>query len=256
MFSTTEITSAEITSDNPVHQRLFFAYVEAAKMIKGNLLEVGCGVGRGLSVLLNACEHYTAIDKNEQLIEALQQHHSAHTFIAMNIPPFKNIQENTFDFLVSFQVIEHIQNDALFVEEIHRVLKPGGKAIITTPNIHLSLTRNPWHIREYTAEALFKLLDNYFPTIDMHGVAGNEKVITYYEENKKAVAKLKKLDIFNLEKHLPRKLLQIPYDILNRRNRKKLMNQENSLANDITHQDYYLSDQPSKSLDLFYIATK
>jgi hypothetical protein len=50
-FSTTEITSSSIVSDNPVHQRLFFAYHEAAKLVGGNLLEIGCGVGRGLDVL-------------------------------------------------------------------------------------------------------------------------------------------------------------------------------------------------------------
>ena len=46
MFSTTEITSHEIASDNPIHQRLFFAYEQASKLTNRNLLEIGCGVGR------------------------------------------------------------------------------------------------------------------------------------------------------------------------------------------------------------------
>ena len=50
MYKTTEITSAEIASDNPVHQRLLFPYVEAAKLVKGNVLEIGCGWGRGLEL--------------------------------------------------------------------------------------------------------------------------------------------------------------------------------------------------------------
>ena len=45
---TTEIASETITSDNPIHQRLLKAYVVAAEMVRGNLLEVGCGEGRGV----------------------------------------------------------------------------------------------------------------------------------------------------------------------------------------------------------------
>ena len=45
---TTEITSEEIPSDNPIHQRLFKAYVVAENYVHGDVLEVGCGEGRGL----------------------------------------------------------------------------------------------------------------------------------------------------------------------------------------------------------------
>ena len=72
----------------------------------------------------------------------------------MNIPPLGTLSENTYDCIVSFQVIEHIQNDVLYLKELHRVLKPGGIALLTTPNRKLSLSRNPWHIREYLAAEL------------------------------------------------------------------------------------------------------
>ena len=45
---TTEITSETIVSDNPIHQRLFKAYVVAKDYVGGNILEVGCGEGRGV----------------------------------------------------------------------------------------------------------------------------------------------------------------------------------------------------------------
>ena len=60
----------------------------------------------------------------------------------MNVPPLK-FDDNSIDFVVTFQVIEHIKDDEKFVQEIHRVLKPGGKLILTTPNILMSLSRNP-----------------------------------------------------------------------------------------------------------------
>ena len=256
MFKTTEVTSHEITSDNPVHQRLLFAYEEASKLLGGNLLEIGCGVGRGLDILINACEQYTAIDKNDKLIGMLTEKYPNLTLITQNIPPFTGIADNTYDFVVSFQVIEHIKSDDLFVKEIHRVLKPGGKAIITTPNIKLSLTRNPWHIREYTAEGLEKLMAKYFAEVATHGVHGNEKVMEYYEQNKKSVEKITKWDVLKLQYRLPRQVLQVPYDILNRMNRKKLHKQDDTLVAEINFDDYYLSNNPDESLDLFYIGTK
>lgn len=73
MFSTTEITSSEISSDNPVHQRLLKAYIEAVKIVQGNILEVGCGIGRGLDVLAENVTDYTAIDKNKELIALLDR---------------------------------------------------------------------------------------------------------------------------------------------------------------------------------------
>ena len=66
---TTEITSTEITSDNPIHQRLFKAYVLAESYIKGDVLEVGCGQGRGLELLIPKAKSYTAIDKIEGAVQ-------------------------------------------------------------------------------------------------------------------------------------------------------------------------------------------
>ena len=49
---TTEIASDSVASDNPIHQRLLKAYVLAVDYVQGNLLEVGCGEGRGIDWLL------------------------------------------------------------------------------------------------------------------------------------------------------------------------------------------------------------
>ncbi len=42
----------------------------------------------------------------------------------------------SFDYVVSIEGIEHIENHFLFLREVRRVLKPGGKLILTTPNVH------------------------------------------------------------------------------------------------------------------------
>ena len=255
MYKTTEITSAEIASDNPVHQRLLFPYVEAANMVSGNVLEIGCGWGRGLELLTKAADHYTGIDKNNHLIDALSTEYPDSTFIAASIPPLTGLADNTFDFIVTFQVIEHIENDDLFIKEAYRVLKPGGKLLLTTVNKVFSLTRNPWHVREYYADGLESLMSRYFPTVVTQGVHGNEKVMAYYKQNRESVKKLTRFDVFNLQYRLPRRLLQVPYDLMNRLNRNRLL-QASGIAAEIQHTDYLVSNDPAGSLDFFYVATK
>lgn len=256
MFSTTEITSHEISSDNVIHQRLFYAYVKAASMIGGNVLELGCGAGRGMQVIAEACEDYTGIDKNQELLASHRQTYPKFTFLEQNMPPLKGLADNTFDYVITFQVIEHIENDHLFLKEIYRVLKSGGQLIITTPNITKSLTRNPWHIREYTAKQLETLLQKYFDTTEVKGISGTQQVLDYYEKNKASVAKITRFDIFNLQYKLPRQVLQVPYDLLNRFNRKKLMEQNDGLVNKVTVEDYFFCEDASEGFDFFCIASK
>jgi ubiquinone/menaquinone biosynthesis C-methylase UbiE len=253
---TTEIASDSIPSDNPIHQRLLKAYVLAADLVKGDLLEVGCGEGRGIDWILPHVSNYTAIDKIEPVIEKLKVKYPASKFLSGNIPPLSVFADNSFDSIVSFQVIEHIENDKLYIKEIHRVLKPGGIALITTPNRPVSLSRNPWHIREYTARELTDLASRYFSDVTMKGITGNGKVMEYYERNKKSVARLMRWDIFDLQHKLPAVLLRIPYEFMNRLNRNKLKDASDELVRSIKHEDYLLTEAASAALDLFLIARK
>ena len=253
---TTEIASDKIASDNPIHQRLLKAYYVAEDYVQGDLLEIGCGEGRGIDLLKDKVTSYTAVDKIGEVIEQLQAKHPDVTFYQDNIPPLGKLKDNSFDTVISFQVIEHIKNDKLFLQEIRRVLKPGGRALISTPNIKKTLTRNPWHIREYTADELTRLAGDVFDQVEMKGIGGNEKVMNYYEANKKSVEKITRFDIFNLQYRLPAPLLRIPYDILNRFNRNKLKSGNDQLVMDIHHSDYLFTDQGSEALDLYLVVTK
>jgi SAM-dependent methyltransferase len=253
---TTEITSEAIASDNPIHQRLFKAYVVAKDYIRGQVLEVGCGEGRGIETMLPLAESFTAVDKIKPVIDNLQQRFPTGKFMAMNIPPLSGLADNAYDSIVSFQVIEHIQNDALFLKEIHRVLKPGGVALLTTPNRSMSLSRNPWHIREYLPQELANLAKKFFPQVDMKGITGNKKVMEYHEENRRSVNRIMRFDIFNLQYNLPAFMLRLPYEILNRRNRNKLQSADNSMVANIHHDDYIVVDDATHALDLLLIVRK
>ncbi|HSI78737.1 MAG TPA: class I SAM-dependent methyltransferase [Lunatimonas sp.] len=253
---TTEITSDKLISDNPIHQRLLKAYLAAKPMVKGDLLEVGCGEGRGIEILASQIDSYLGLDKIPEVIGMLSGKFPDYSFQTAHIPPLSEIPSDTYDTVVSFQVIEHIDDDRLFLQELHRVLKPGGQAIISTPNINFSLSRNPWHVREYTPEQLRSLCEPIFSTTITKGISGNAKVMAYHEANRKSVRKFTRWDILNLQYRLPASVLKVPYEVLNRINRNALHRQEGKKVTDITHEDYPLIDDPSKALDLFYILKK
>ena len=252
---TTEIASDKLLSDNPLHQRLLKPYVIASEWIKGDLLEVGCGEGRGISIMLPLVRSYTAIDRIEPAIVGLRRKFPKAKFVCESLPPLP-FSDSSFDSIVSFQVIEHIQDDVLFLKEIRRVLRSGGVALITTPNRHFSLSRNPWHVREYTPDELKRLAVSIFENVEMKGIAGNEKVMTYHEENRKSVNWLMRWDIFDLQHKLPAAVLRIPYDLLNRLNRIRLQQDSNGLTQSISHEDYMLTEKAENALDLFLIVRK
>ena len=253
---TTEITSDTIASDNPLHHRLLSAYVFSQKYIRGDVLELGCGEGRGIDIILKESKSFTAIDKIKDVIEKLSLKYRDNVFISSNFPPLSDIEDNSFDTVISFQVIEHIQDDTQYISEIERILRPGGVALITTPNIKMTLTRNPWHVREYTSEELNNLCSKYFSKVDVLGISGNTKVIEYYNQNLESVKRFKRLDIFNLEKNLPNFIYKIPYEFLNRVNRNNLQSNDNELVSAITYKDYELVKDDPNNLDLFVLLKK
>lgn len=253
---TTEITSGQIPSDNPIHQRLLKAYILARDFIRGDVLEVGCGEGRGIDWIIDKATSYTAIDKIEPVIAELRNKYPQGKFFSGNIPPMTAFQDNSFDLVLSFQVIEHIEDDRLLLKEIHRVLRPGGRAMLTTPNRPKSLARNPWHVREYTAQELTDLAKTIFGQVEMKGITGNKKVMQYYERNKKSVQRIMRFDILDLQRRLPASILRVPYELLNRWNRNKLKDSADELVRSIGHEDYLVTENAEEALDLLLMVKK
>ena len=256
ILQTAERSSHLDPSENVIYQRHLIAYKEAAKLVSGTVLEVGSGEGYGIIELAPKADHYIAVDKyNTEISDELKKENNI-TFIQAEVPPLKGIEDNSVDFVVTFQVIEHIDDDEIFLQEIHRVLKPGGKLILTTPNSMMSLTRNPWHTREYTPAQMGKVLKSSFDNYELKGVFGNKKVMDYYNKNKESVRKITRFDILNFQYWLPRWLLQVPYDILNRFNRHSLQDNNEGIVNSLVYTDYSIATSNADCLDHFCIATK
>ena len=72
------------------------------------------------------------------------------------------------DAVVFLQTIEHVQDPAAVLAHFRDMLRPGGTAYVSTPNL-LTLappgaekSDNPWHVREYRAEEFRKLCASVF----------------------------------------------------------------------------------------------
>ena len=179
ILQTAERVSASNLSDNYVFQRSLLAYLKAAELVHGRVLEIGTGDGYGVDIIADKATEFTTLDKHPK--ESFTHIKKGNVrFICQKFPQKNNpaFPDGYFDFVITFQVIEHIKKDHLFIQEVKRILKPGGKLIIATPNILMSLTRNPWHVREYTPAQFDTLLSRYFRSVEKYGVFGNEKIMT------------------------------------------------------------------------------
>lgn len=136
-------------------------YLWATDLVRGEVLDVACGTGYGSRLLARAAS-VSGVDRAEEAV-ALARGRVDGTFLVADVPPIP-FADDCFDFVVSFETVEHIPEDGEFVREIRRVLRPGGRLLISTPNKDVSTVDgtplNEWHIREYTLGSLKELLED------------------------------------------------------------------------------------------------
>ena len=180
--------------------RFAFEYV-AGKVV----LDFGCGTGYGTHMLSEKCRTITGVDISDEAVAHAGNNYSNPNLEYKVIPsiekfplPFEN---SSFDVVVSFQVIEHINKAGTYLKEIHRVLKPGGTVIIATPDRAQRLFpfQKPWnafHVHEYSDEELTELMHRFFETVRMLKMGGD-------------------LELFGIEQNRVRKMkwLSLPFTL-------------------------------------------
>lgn len=255
LLRTGERTSSASYSNNYVFQRHVFAYqsVIQRRLATGHVLEIGCGSGYGMQMVAPHVHAYTAVDKKKPGEKYFE---SNCRFYYERLPYLQNIADESMDTVICFQVIEHIRDDHQLLSEIRRVLRSGGRLIMTTPNRHTSLTRNPFHVREYLPREMARLVWQHFPGAEVQGIYGNDKVMDYYEQNKHSVERITRYDVFDIQHRLPAWMLRMPYSVMNNLNRYQLLQKNKDVTMDIDYTDFYTGELGNDCLDYFVVAEK
>lgn len=126
---------------------------------KGSLIDLGCGRGDMLNAFSKVGLQVEGVDLSPSSIELNKSIDVKISDLSKDELPYEN---ETFDYVFSKSVIEHIQEPSLLMNESFRVLKPNGKCIFLTP----SWIHNAWgpfyldhtHVTPFTQFSLRNLL--------------------------------------------------------------------------------------------------
>lgn len=139
------------------------------------VLEAGCGEGYGADLIAGVAAHVIGLDYDEATVAHVASRYPRVQALAGNLTELP-LPEASVDVVANFQVIEHLWDQARFVAECARVLRPSGLLMVSTPN-RITFTPgrdtpiNPFHTRELNADELTGLLtDGGFSVASMHGV--------------------------------------------------------------------------------------
>lgn len=102
---------------------------------------------------------------NEQIINQVKQRRSNVENVILGDMTNSDLPDESFDLVVSVEVLEHVEEDDLFVKEVSRVLKKSGVFLMTTPNGDWVENKNPDHKRHYKKKELSALLEKYFDDV-------------------------------------------------------------------------------------------
>jgi SAM-dependent methyltransferase len=153
------------------HRYLFAARWAAGKRV----LDVACGEGYGTAALARVAASAVGVDVSPQAVA-----HARATYAAIGNATFVEasctklpLPDASVDTVVSFETIEHIEAQEAFLDEIARVLAPGGVLVLSCPN-KLEYTdkrdyHNEFHVKELYRAELQQLVAARFPGIAWYG---------------------------------------------------------------------------------------
>ena len=132
-----------------------------------DVLDIACGEGYGSSLLAGRARSVTGVDIDEAVIRrAAGVHIGPNVQFVVGRCTEIPLEDNSFDVVVSFETIEHISEHEAFVNEIRRVLRPGGVVIMSTPDPQTYLegatAENPFHVREMDRQEFIDLMAQQF----------------------------------------------------------------------------------------------
>jgi len=174
---TGERTLPDVPAENYWYRRHLAVYEWiAARVAGGVVLDMACGEGYGSAVLSRRAARVLGVDGNPEAHE-----HARLRYTGANITFEWGAVESygepdTYDAVVFLQTIEHVIDPPAVLAHFRRILKPGGAAYVSTPNV-LKLapagqakSDNPWHLREYRASEFENLCRGEFARVEILGL--------------------------------------------------------------------------------------
>lgn len=206
-----ERVSAE-KNDTAVFALHYSLYVFSSEYVdKKVVLDIGCGTGYGANFLSTKSSRVYGVDVSDEAISYAKSHYNGQnlSYAVMDAHGLK-FEDEKFDVVCSFEVIEHLSDYRLYLAQIKRVLKKGGLFLLSTPNKKFSSPgvekpTNPYHLHEFYFDELKKVLSEYFEFVQMLGQSIDKKKEDDLKNNrfKNFIASL---DFLNLRKKLPSNL--------------------------------------------------
>lgn len=155
----------------PAHanRRVFWEHIYryrfAARLVRGaRVLDIACGEGYGTAALAGAgARSVLGVDVSREICKHADRRYGVKTVVGSgdDIP----LASESIDVIVSFETIEHLTEPERFLDECRRVLAPGGKLIISTPNREIfnrTVKPDPFHCSELNETELVELLRERF----------------------------------------------------------------------------------------------
>ena len=121
--------------------------------VEGEILDIGCDSG----YILSKCGGGTGIDISILRLKAAKHWSFFLSFVQALAEslPFRQV----FDTVIAAEVLEHVLDPEKVLAEVYKVLKPGGKLIVTVPDeINGKSHMNPEHLRKFLVIELMKIL--------------------------------------------------------------------------------------------------
>src|SRR5690348_14681209 len=171
--------------DHLIYLMHMASYAFAERYSRGKrVLDFGCGSGYGSALIAKNADSVHALDVAQDAVDYARAKFSRSNLEFSRVPPDSRLpfDDGSFDLALSFQVFEHVRNVNGYLEEIQRVLAPGGQLILITPDrstrlLPLQRPWNRWHLEEYSQRRLRRILERFFPDPAIMGMSARPDVI-------------------------------------------------------------------------------
>jgi SAM-dependent methyltransferase len=224
------------------------AYEFARALAAGaRVLDLGCGTGYGTAALAERAGLAVGVDR---IAPDASARRGGARFLRADLSGIP-LRAGVFDLVVSFQVIEHLREPGPYLGAIARCLRPGGTALLTTPNRLTSDGVNPFHVHEYEAAELAALLNRHFGEVELRGLAAGPAVAGYFEARLRRIRRVVRLDPLRLRERLPRALVEGAFAFFARRVRRGIARGEG--LPDASWRDFPIGPADPACLDLLAI---